>query len=180
MIWTLWPLAILSLIAGLLNLPQVLSGNEWLAHYLSAVPGSVQSLAASRATEGSMETGMGLLSIAVLVLSFYLYRPQKFLITPTPGALPQSLEQLLLSGFYLDWLYQIALVGPFQKVARFLWVRIDEGIVDAGLVRTGNLFPVFSAGLQLWTNGRLSTYLKMLLLGFTAILCALMIGWSPW
>ena len=35
MVWTLWPLAILSLIAGLLNIPLVLSGNEWLASFLS-------------------------------------------------------------------------------------------------------------------------------------------------
>lgn len=180
MIWTLWPLAVLSLIAGLLNLPSTLSGNEWLARYLSAVPGSIPSLAASAALERRMEMGTGLLSLAVLVFSYYLYRPQKFLVSPTPGALPPGLEQLLLFGFYLDRLYQVAIVNPYQKISRFLWVRIDEGGVDQGFDSTGNLFPVFSIGLQLWTTGRLSTYLKMLLLGFTAILCALALGWYPW
>jgi NADH-quinone oxidoreductase subunit L len=180
MVWTLWPLAIFSLIAGLLNFPQILSGNEWLAHYLSAVPGSVLSLSASPATEGSMETGMGLLSIVVLALSYYLYRPQKFRVTPTPGALPRSLEELLFSGFYLDRLYQVAIVSPYQRISRFLWVRIDEGGVDQGFDSTGNLFPIFSIGLRLWTTGRLSTYLRMLLLGFMAILCALALGWYTW
>jgi NADH-quinone oxidoreductase subunit L len=180
MVWTLGPLAVLSLIAGLLNLPSVLSGNEWLAQYLSPVPGSVPSLAASPALEGRMEMGTGLLSIVVLVLSYYFYRPQKFLVTPTPGALPQSLEELLFSGFYLDRLYQVAIVSPYQRIAQFLWVRIDEGRVDPGFDSTGNLFSVFSIGLQLWTTGRLSSYLKMLLLGFTVILCALALGWVPW
>lgn len=180
MVWTLWPLAILSLIAGLLNLPQIWSGNEWLARYLSSVPGSVPSLAASPALEGRMEMVTGLLSVVVLVFSFYLYRPQKFRVSPTPGVLPQSLEQLFFSGFYLDRFYQVALARPYQRIARFLWLRIDEGAVDAGLDQTGNLFPVFSIGLQLWTTGRLSTYLKMLLLGFTAILCGLTIGGYVW
>jgi hypothetical protein len=59
-------------------------------------------------------------------------------------------------------------------------VRVDEGGLNEGFDRTGKLFPVFSIGLQLWTTGRLSTYLKMLLLGFTVILCALALGWYPW
>jgi NADH-quinone oxidoreductase subunit L len=180
MVWTSWPLAVLSLIAGLLNLSSIFSGNEWLARYLSPVPGTSPSLAASPALEGLMEMGTGLLSIVVLVISYYFYRPQKFLFTPTPGALPQSLEQLLFSGFHLDRLYQVALVSPYQKISRFLWIRIDEGTVDRGLDSTGNLFPVFSIGLQLWTTGRLSTYLKMFLLGFTVILVALALGWYPW
>jgi hypothetical protein len=49
--------------------------------------------------------------------------------------------------------------------------------VDEGMDQTGNLFQIFSTGLQHWTTGRLSTYLVMLLLGFTAILCALAFGW---
>jgi NADH-quinone oxidoreductase subunit L len=179
MIWTLWPLAILSLIAGLLNFPSVLSGNEWLARYLSPVPGSVPSLAASAATEGGMEAGMGLLSLIVLILSYYLYGPQRFQVTPTPGALPQNLEQLFSSGFYLDRLYQFAIVNPYQRISRFLWVRVDEGGVDRGLEAMGSLLPIFSNGLQLWTTGRLTTYLKMLLLGFAVILCALALGWYP-
>jgi len=180
MVWTLWPLAILSLVAGLLNLPSVLSGNEWLARYLSPVPGSLPSLAASSAAEGGMETAMGLLSIIVLVLSYYLYRPKKFQDTPTPGALPQNLERLFLSGFYLDDLYRFVIVEPYQRISRFLWIRVDEGGVDQGLEAAGSLLPIFSIALQLWTTGRLSTYVKMLLVGFTLILCAVVLGWYPW
>jgi len=180
MVWTLWPLAILSLIAGLLNLPSIWSGNEWLARYLSAVPGAVPSLAAQPGIERGMEMGTGLLSIAVLVLSYYLYRPQKFRVTPTPGALPQTLEQLLFYGFYIDRLYQVVIVSPYQRISRFLWERIDEGGVDRGFDSAGTLFPIFSIGLQLWTTGKLSTYLKMILLGLTVILCALALGWYPW
>jgi NADH:ubiquinone oxidoreductase subunit 5 (subunit L)/multisubunit Na+/H+ antiporter MnhA subunit len=127
-----------------------------------------------------MEMGTGLLSIIVLGLSYYLYRPQKFRATPTPGALPQTLEQLFFYGFYLDRLYQVAIVSPYQRISRFLWERIDEGGLDRGFDSAGKLLPIFSIGLQSWTTGRLSTYLKMLLLGFTVILCALALGWYPW
>jgi len=80
-------------------------------------------------------------------------------------------------GFYLDWVYQKMVVLPYEGIAKFLWLKMDEGSLDQGIDQTGNLFPIFSAGLRQWTTGRLSTYLKMLLLGFTAILCALVVGW---
>ena len=35
----------------------------------------------------------------------------------------------------------------------------------------------FSFGLKLWTTGRLSTYLRMLFLGLTVMLCMLALGW---
>jgi hypothetical protein len=37
-----------------------------------------------------------------------------------------------------------------------------------------------SRGLGFWTTGRVSTYLKMLLLGLTAFLCALAWSWYRW
>jgi NADH-quinone oxidoreductase subunit L len=107
------------------------------------------------------------------VLAYFLY-------VPTPMGVRQSLHELLFSGFYLDRFYQQVIVRPYQGIAKFLWLKIDEGSLDEGIDRTGNLFPFFSMGLRLWTTGRMSTYLRMLLLGFTAILCALAIGWYSW
>ncbi len=62
-------------------------------------------------------------------------------------------------------------------MARIFWLNVDEGIVDDRFDATANVFRSFSSGLQLWTTGRLSTYLKMILLGFTAVISALALGW---
>jgi hypothetical protein len=62
-------------------------------------------------------------------------------------------------------------------MARILWLNVDEGAIDDQLDGTGMVFRFFSLGLQPWTTGRLSTYLKMLLLGFTALVSALALGW---
>ncbi len=170
MVWTLWPLVLLSLFSGFLNLPVIWSGKEWLAQYLSPVSGSLPQLNVSPGLEWTMEIGSGLFSIAVLIGAYFLYARQ-------PAALQKGLNELLESGFYLDRFYQKAVVRPYQRIAAFLWLKIDEGVVDEGMDQTGNLFQIFSTGLQHWTTGRLSTYLVMLLLGFTAILCALAFGW---
>ena len=180
MVWVLWLLAIPSVLAGLLNLPPAASGNEWLARFLATVPGSVPSLPASPLLERSMEAVMGGLAILLLVLAYFLYRPRNLLRKGKPEAPWQGVENLLFHGFYLDRLYQLAFVAPYQAISRFLWVKVDEGVVDSGFAQTAGLFPVFSFSIRLWTTGRLSTYLKMLFLGFTAILAAIVLGWYLW
>ena len=178
MAWINSPLAILAIFAGALNFPEAFGGKSWLAQYLASVPGGIPLFPAPASLERSMEIGSGLLNIAVLIVAYFLYRPEgKLLGWPTPVVLRQSLEELLSSGFYLDRLYQIALVKPYQTMARTFWLNVDERAVDDRFDATANVFRFFSFGLQLWTTGRLSTYLKMLLLGFTAILSALALGW---
>ena len=178
MVWINSPLAVLAIFAGALNFPEVFGGKAWLAHYLAPVPGGLPLFPASASVERSMEIGSGILNIGLLIVAYFLYRPEsKFLGWPTPVVLRQALEELLFSGFYLDRLYQIALVRPYQVMAKIFWLNVDEGVVDDRFDATANVFRFFSFGLQLWTTGRLSTYLKMLLLGFTAILSALALGW---
>jgi NADH-quinone oxidoreductase subunit L len=178
MVWINSPLAILAIFAGALNFPEAFGGKAWLANYLASVPGGLPLFPASASIERSMEIGSGLLNIALLIVAYFLYRPEgKLLGCTTPIVLRQGLEELLFSGFYLDRLYQIAFVRPYQVMARIFWLNVDEGVVDDRFDATANVFRYFSLGLQLWTTGRLSTYLKMLLLGFTAILSALALGW---
>jgi NADH-quinone oxidoreductase subunit L len=178
MVWINLPLAILAIFAAALNFPEVFGGKAWLAHYLASVPGGVPPFPLSTGLERTIEIGSGLLNIAVLVLAYLLYRPgKKFMAWSTPVVMRPSLHELLFSGFYLDRLYQIVLVRPYQAIARILWLNVDEGGVDDQFDGTGAAFRSFSFGLRFWTTGRLSTYLKMFLLGFTAILCTLAFGW---
>jgi NADH-quinone oxidoreductase subunit L len=178
MVWIISPLAVLSLFVAMLNLPAAFGGNEWLAHYLAPVVGRSPSFSVSPAFERGVEIGSGIVNIILLVFAYFLYRPRgAFLGLPTPVALRQTLGDLLISGFYLDRLYELLIVRPYQRMASFLWLKVDEGGIDDRLDDTGTVFRYFSMGLQLWTTGRLSTYLKMLLLGLTAILGVLAINW---
>ncbi len=178
MAWVNAPLAILAIFSAGLNFPQAFGGKAWLAHYLASTPGGIPLFPVSASIERSMEIGSGLLNIVVLIAAYFVYRPKaRFLGWSTPIVFRQRLEELLSSGFYLDRLYQVALVKPYQAAARALWVNVDEGVVDDQFDATANIFRYFSFGLQLWTTGRLSTYLRMLLLGFTAIVSALALGW---
>jgi NADH-quinone oxidoreductase subunit L len=178
MVWITFPLAFLSIFVAMLNFPAAFGGHEWLAHYLAPGVGSSPSFSVSPAFERGMEIGSGILNVLLLVFAYFLYRPREvFLGLPTPVVLRQTLEDFFFSGFYLDRLYELLMVRPYQRIASFLWLKVDEGGIDNRLDDTGTIFRYFSMGLQLWTTGRLSTYLKMLLLGLTVILGVLAVNW---
>ncbi len=178
MVGILWPLAFLSLAAGALNLPGLFFGGEWLARALAGVPGGAAPFKSSPGVEAAVMAVSGFLSVAGAVWAYFLYRRRPLLEAATP--LRQRMKELLSSAFYLDQGYQKAIAAPYRAMSRFLWLKVDEGAVDAGIDGAGKWFPFVSLGLQQWATGRLSTYLKMLFLGFIALLGAIVLGWKPW
>ncbi|MEJ2069886.1 MAG: hypothetical protein P8X58_05670, partial [Syntrophobacterales bacterium] len=96
---------------------------------------------------------------------------------PGPTFSAPRWQALLFEGFYLDKFYQYFLVRPYQWLAGFWWQYVDEGGVDHGFDVAASGVHSLSKGLGYWTTGRLSTYVKMLLVGLTAFLIALLVGW---
>jgi NADH-quinone oxidoreductase subunit L len=173
MVVVLCPLAFLALISGYSNLPPVWAGKEWLGYFLAEVPGSVPHLDVSERMEWAVATIDGLLAAIALPVAYRLYGARGWLRREVPGNVMARLLAVVYEGFYLDRFYSMVLVRPYQRVARALWLRVDEGVVDRGLVGYGRGFAALGAVLRLWSNGRLPGYLAMILLGFSAILAAL-------
>jgi NADH-quinone oxidoreductase subunit L len=202
MVWVLWPLVILALFDGLLNLPGGI-GKNFLGHYLETVPGARPDLGASVA----LEWVMGILSASIVVVSILL---AYFRYAHRPAKEPEhrGFHEFLFSGLYLDRFYQMIFVRPYQRMtefikarveervvdrvidisamrsfhhfwnaAKYLWLAVDERSVDESYAKSARAFIPFSRALGYWTTGRLSTYLTMLLLGLTLILAVLAYCW---
>jgi NADH:ubiquinone oxidoreductase subunit 5 (subunit L)/multisubunit Na+/H+ antiporter MnhA subunit len=150
---------------------------------------------------------MGILSASIVVVSLILAYVL-YVRRPAPEPLRQGFHEFLLSGLYLDRLYQAIFVGPYQSmtefmkgrveeqgidrgivtsavalfhrfwaVANFLWLKVDDRTIDGSYNRGATGFLTLSRGCGYWTSGRISTYVKMLLLGLTAFLVVLVWGW---
>ncbi len=201
MAWILWPLAVCALGDGLLNLPGGF-GKDFLGNYLAVVPGARPDLGAGAATEWTMGLLSAALVLVSLTLAYFRYRRRPALEPALEGY-----WGLLFSAFYLDRLYQSIFVRPYQAMARFLWrqvddrydqqissgawalfrpyramaaffwTKIDEIFLDDGAVWAAGGLEILSRRLGRWTSGRLSTYLKTLLLGLTILLGALALTW---
>ena len=205
MAWVLWPLAVCALGDGLLNLPGGY-GKNFLGYYLAIVPGARPDLGAAAATEWELGFINGSIVVISILLAYVWYRRR-----PAREPALVGYWDLLFSGFYLDQLYQLIFVRPYQAVARFLWrqvddrydqkvivagaraifrpyqalakfcwLKVDEFLVDDGIVKAAGGLLSASRGLGYWTTGRLSTYLKMLLLGLTIFFAAVGLSWYLW
>ena len=68
---------------------------------------------------------MGIISAAIvvvsIVLAYWLYRRR-----PAREPALAGYWGLLFAGFYLDRLYQLIFVRPYQALARFLWRQVDD------------------------------------------------------
>ncbi|MGO8763441.1 MAG: NADH-quinone oxidoreductase subunit L [Desulfobaccales bacterium] len=202
MVWVLVPLAVLAVFDGLLNLPGGI-GKNFLGSYLATVPGARPDLGAPLALEWSM----GILSASVVVVSLilayvlYVRRPaieplrqgfHEFLFS---GLYLDRLYQTIFVRPYRSMTEFMkvrveeegidagivagatALFQRFWETARFLWLAVDERSIDESYVKGATGLVILSRGLGYWTTGRLSTYVKMLLLGLTAFLVVLVWGW---
>ncbi len=204
MAWVLWPLAVCALGDGLLNLPGGY-GKNFLGHYLAIVPGARPDLGAAVSTEWAMGLTSAAIVVVSIALAYGLYRRR-----PAREPALRGYWGLLFSGFYLDRLYELIFVRPYQAAARFLWrqvddrydaglvrgartifrpyralaqflwLKVDESILDDGVVQAAGGLETVSRGLGRWTTGRLSTYLAMLLLGLTIFFGALGLSWFLW
>jgi NADH-quinone oxidoreductase subunit L len=204
MAWVIWPLAILSLFDGMLNIPFG-PGKDWLGRFLSALPGSRVDLGAPVSYEIIMGVGSAILIVLTIVFSYYLYRASG------PSFNFPRLQRWLYEGLYLDRFYHLVLVNPYNTMSHFIWRQIDEGVVNWSIetaaislfrlyrklavffwldVDEGSLDRSFdksasgvislSGILGLWTTGKLSFYLKMFFLGLTSLFSGLALYWYFW
>jgi NADH-quinone oxidoreductase subunit L len=204
MVWILWPLAVLALGDGLLNLPGGV-GKNFLGHYLAVVPGARIDLGASPALEWAMGVGSASLVVVTMILAYLYYRRR-----PQVEPAREGWHEFLFSGFFLDDLYRLLFVRPYQRLAGILWdadergldagivrgaqalfrpyralgqfvrKQLDERALDEGVVKAASQLLTLSRGLGHWATGRLSTYLQMLLLGLTIFLSALAVSRYLW
>jgi NADH-quinone oxidoreductase subunit L len=170
MVWVLWPLAILALGDGLLNLPGG-PGKMLLADFFATVPGARPDLGAAAAVSWGLGLGGAALVLGFLGLTYILFR------RPRPDFWG-GLSDTLFSAFYLDWVYLRCIARPYQWLAGVLWRDVDEAGVDRGVEKTAGGLKILSGFMGLWTTGRLSTYLIMLFFGLTAMFTVLSMSWN--
>jgi NADH-quinone oxidoreductase subunit L len=170
MVWVLWPLVLLALGDGVLNLPGGY-GKNFLGYFLAGVPGARPDLGAPPRLEWVMGSGSASLVLLISLLTYLFYRRPRMIGWP-------ALSAACLNGFYLDRLYREVIANPYQRLAGVLWQGVDENGLDRGFEQVGRSFGLLSRIFGLSSTGRLSTYLTMLFLGLTVMFLVLAATWK--
>ena len=167
-------LAILSIFGGFVGLPAWLNmGPNQFLRFLE--PSLALAYHPERA-ELSHNLEMGFAGISVLVaiigisIAYWLY-------VVRPGSAEalaermRGLYKLLLRKYYVDEIYDAALVNPTVTGSReTLWNGIDVGVVDGAVNGVGRAIHASAAVLKNVQNGLVRSYAAWILLGAVAVL----------
>ncbi len=161
--WPLWPLALLGLLGGLLNLPAFVGGGEALHHWYGDLAG--------RAVTASHDVEWMLVGLAVAIAAlgwFAAHRRYRNYQAP----LDSVASRFLLNGWYADALVNFVFVRPFTAMARFCSNGCDRTLFDGTINGLARLATSWGSTLVQMATGRLTTYLSAFAWGFLILL-----GW---
>jgi NADH-quinone oxidoreductase subunit L len=182
-------LAIGSVAAGFIGVPHVLGGGNRIEAFLEPsfhAIGAVEAApAAEAATEGATHAGGGLemtlmlLSIVValagigLATMIWLQRPER---AQAMAARFPAIHRLLLGKYYVDELYNAAIVQPIKRLSQgFLWRGVDAGLIDGTVNGVGLVVRGWSAVLRRLQTGSVRAYAMSFFVGVVAI-----VGYCLW
>ncbi|HUQ89450.1 MAG TPA: NADH-quinone oxidoreductase subunit L, partial [Vicinamibacterales bacterium] len=187
-------LAVGSIFAGYINLPHALGGhaglNEWLTPVFNATncgqtttTGALAGMAIEECKpveERDPEEHAGLeltlmlvsslVAIAGIGLATHLWLKHKEIPARMATQYP-GVHRLLLNKYYVDEVYDAAIVQPIKVVSNEgLWRGFDVKVVDGAVNGAGYLVSGVSIVLRLLQNGSVKTYAASMFVGTVAIL----------
>jgi NADH-quinone oxidoreductase subunit L len=176
-------LALGSVLAGYVGIPHALGGHNALATWLEPVfagpaPAAAAAEPGETAAEAHDETALELTLMAVSVavalsgigLAVFLYLKRRELPGLVAARFPQ-LHRLLLNKYYVDELYDRALVRPIRTASQeALWRGFDVAVIDGAVNGMGAIVSGGAWALRRLQTGSVRAYAGSLFLGVVLIL----------
>jgi NADH-quinone oxidoreductase subunit L len=183
-------LAIGSVLAGYVGVPHALGGSNQLAAWLepafeapaaggepiaAAAPEATEETAPAEETEDialerTLMAVSGLIALAGIGLAVLLWLRRRDI----PDALARQfagLHRLLLNKYYVDEVYDAAVVQPIKLTSQEgLWRVVDMGAVDGAVNGTASLVGNSSSVLRRLQSGSVLTYAGSVIFGVVLIL----------
>lgn len=169
MTYPLIVLAILSAVGGLINVPAIFGGNEWLSHWLNGAGIAQHELGLDHATEYALMTASVLAAIGAAVYAYMRYVKGAHLPLPDEAQRP-LLAKVSYHKFYFDEIYDAIITKPLDAFSRFFYRVVDKKLIDGLVNGLGFTTNEGSKGLRLMQSGNVGFYIFMMVLGVIALL----------
>ncbi len=168
-------LAVLALIGGYIGVPSVLGGSNHFGHFVEAVyhlPAGAEELA-PRGGHWTEMILMGETTIAGLLGLFFawlLYYKR----TDLPAKIAAKLGmvyQLVVGKYYVDEIYQAAIVKPLLLGStEVLWHGVDQKVIDGTINDSAEAARDVSDGLRHMQSGNIRSYAGWVAFGAAALI----------
>lgn len=165
-------LAVLSIVGGYVGVSAAWGGHNQIEHFLAPVIAKAAPVAeaaheaVTTATAGAevhdftTERIFTVISVAIAFLGIFLGW-QMFTAKPL-----QKMPRLLENKYYVDEIYDAAIVTPIQGVSRnFLWRILDVQIIDGAVNGIARLFGETGSAMRFLQTGFARSYAAIMLVG---------------
>ncbi len=166
----LWILGALSLVGGLLGIPQIIGGpnsnviEHWLHPVVPHLPNVYGVIEIPAATEIIIAAISTLLAIAGWWLAKTRYQVPQLAGDEALDRAAPALARTLENKYYVDEFYDETVVTPLESFSRFLWRGID-GVIDGLLALLGYIIAAFGDLLRFFQTGNVRNYALMFFVG---------------
>ena len=163
MTYPLIVLAILSVVGGMVGIPELMGGHHELHHFLSPV------LVSEKAHEIEHNTEWMLMGISVAIAAIaILFAVNKFSKHPEMQD-ADGFGKVLANKWYVDELYDTIIVKPIEAIANFFKNIIEKNGIDGAVNGIGKFVQYSSRQVRLLQSGLVGTYILFMVLAFVVI-----------
>jgi NADH-quinone oxidoreductase subunit L len=165
-------LAILSTIGGFIGFPIVEGWNQF-SDFLSPVFAIPPKVAEAGHHSAGFEIGMMVVSIVIAVLGIlsayrmYIKKPD------LPDQLAERYKtpyQMIANKYWVDEIYDFALIGPLVRFSVFLWRIFDDILVDGTVNGVAAVVRGGSEAFKRLQTGNVQSYALSILVGVVLII----------
>ncbi|MEN0057042.1 MAG: NADH-quinone oxidoreductase subunit L [Mucilaginibacter sp.] len=172
-------LAILSIVGGVIGVPEVLGGHHELEHFLAPVFEKSNAILGEHHLQASTEFILMGISVGVALIA-WIYAYIKY---GKGGSIPvadteerPALTSLSYNKFYVDELYDMIIRKPLDFLSTFFYNVVDKLGIDGLVNGIGKGTIESSKGLRLLQTGNVGFYIFIMVLGIIAVLAYSVFG----
>ena len=160
-------LAVLSLIGGFVQLPEVFGGHDYFNQFLAPVVPAVE-----HAGEGAAKAENYLLAGTVLGLILIVAFTRKLFAVKEFNGTYKGFKKVLADKWYIDELYDAIIIRPLNSLAGFLKSFIEKSGIDGLVNGVGRFINYSSRQLRLLQSGQVGNYILFMVLSIAVLFLA--------
>lgn len=161
-------LALLSLVGGVMGLPEFWHQTNWIGEHLSPIIAHKNPSTLPHDTEWILMLIASGAAIVIIYVAYVIYMQRG--IRPLPeGAKMPALQRIIYNKYYVDEFYEAVIRKPLDVLSA-IYNYVDTKIIDAVVDGVGDFVKGSSSIVRKAQTGHIGVYIFSMVLGIAAIL----------
>ncbi|MFZ4456162.1 MAG: NADH-quinone oxidoreductase subunit L [Bacteroidales bacterium] len=164
-------LAVLSVVAGTIQMPKLFSNTQLFEGYLSPVFEKATSLVHVAEVHENLQAELMILFIPLALIALLVVLSYKrFATSDKPLAEKTGIEKVFANKFYFDEIYDFCFVRPSEQLSAFFREVVDQKIINRLINGVGSTTVYLGKNLRYIQTGNVGVYMLIMVFSVIAIL----------